>query len=160
MILLMSQGLKRACIWIIGALMLVTLSGAAFAQEEARPKERDTRERRESERKANENQRLARDVDTLAKRDETLTRKGDSAEERNSGLSRESSAADRRSGIPEDAVKLRGDQGFRDKDGNIWKRDQLHKDHWDVSDRKGNKVKEVDYNGRQIWPDGPKNKNK
>jgi RHS repeat-associated protein len=56
--------------------------------------------------------------------------------------------------------KLRGNQGFKDPDGNIWKKDQLHKDHWDISDRKGNKVREVDFNGRQIWPGGPKNKNK
>ena len=35
-----------------------------------------------------------------------------------------------------------------------------HKDHWDVSDPKGKKVKEVDFDGRKIWPGGPKNKNK
>lgn len=61
---------------------------------------------------------------------------------------------------PNDFTKLRGDQGYRDKDGNIWKKDKLHKDHWDVSDKKGNKVKEVDFSGKQIWPNGPKNKNK
>jgi hypothetical protein len=38
-----------------------------------------------------------------------------------------------------------------------WKKDQLHKDHWDVTDRKGNKVKEVTFDGRQLWPNGPKN---
>ncbi len=37
----------------------------------------------------------------------------------------------------------------------------LHRDHWDVSDRKtGKKMREVDFSGVQIWPDGPKNKNK
>jgi RHS repeat-associated protein len=65
-----------------------------------------------------------------------------------------------RNGLPPGAVKLRGGQGYRDKQGNIWKKDKLHKDHWDVSDRKGNKVKEVDFNDKQIWPDGSKNKNK
>ncbi len=63
-------------------------------------------------------------------------------------------------GLPAGAVKLRGNQGYRDGDGNIWKKDQLHKDHWDVSDRNGNKIKEVDFEGNQIWPNGPKNKNK
>jgi len=36
----------------------------------------------------------------------------------------------------------------------------LHKDHWDVMNQKGRKVKEVDFNGRQIWPGGPKHKHK
>jgi len=57
-------------------------------------------------------------------------------------------------------TKLRGAQGWRDEAGRIWKKDMKHKDHWDVSDKKGNKVMEVDFEGRQIWPDGPKNKNK
>jgi hypothetical protein len=57
-------------------------------------------------------------------------------------------------------TKLRGNQGWRDRDGNIWKKDQLHKDHWDVSNPKGEKIREVDFDGNQIWPDGPKNKNK
>jgi hypothetical protein len=57
-------------------------------------------------------------------------------------------------------IKLKGDQGWRDSDGNIWKKDQFHKDHWDVSDRKGNKIREVDFNGKELWPNGPKNKNK
>jgi RHS repeat-associated protein len=57
-------------------------------------------------------------------------------------------------------VKQKGNQGYKDPDGNVWKKDQLHKDHWDVSDRKGDKVREVDFNGNQIWPGGPKNKNK
>jgi RHS repeat-associated protein len=56
--------------------------------------------------------------------------------------------------------KLKGDQGWLDKDGNTWKKDKLHKDHWDVSDRKGKKIREVDFEGNQIWPNGPKNKNK
>jgi RHS repeat-associated protein len=63
-------------------------------------------------------------------------------------------------GHDKDWVKLRGSQGYRDPEGNIWKKDMLHRDHWDVSDRKGNKIKEVDFNGKQIWPGGPKNKNK
>jgi hypothetical protein len=57
-------------------------------------------------------------------------------------------------------TKLKGNQGWKDEDGNVWKKDQLHKDHWDISDPKGNKVREVDFGGRQIWPEGPKNKNK
>jgi RHS repeat-associated protein len=57
-------------------------------------------------------------------------------------------------------IKLKGNQGWKDADGNLWKKDQLHKDHWDVSDAKGSKVREVDFGGRQIWPEGPKNKNK
>jgi RHS repeat-associated protein len=65
-----------------------------------------------------------------------------------------------RNGLPPDAVKLRGGQGYRDKQGNIWKKDKLHKDHWDISDKKGSKVKEVSFDGTQIWPNGPKNKNK
>ena len=46
--------------------------------------------------------------------------------------------------------------GYKDKKGNIWKKDQLHKDHWDVSDPKGKKVKEVDFDGRKIWHAGTK----
>jgi len=63
-------------------------------------------------------------------------------------------------GLPPDATKLKGNQGYRDKDGNTWKKDTLHKDHWDVTDRKGNKIKEVTFEGKQLWPNGPKNKNK
>jgi hypothetical protein len=55
---------------------------------------------------------------------------------------------------------LRGGQGYRDKNGNTWRKDKMHKDHWDVTDRKGNKIREVTFDGRQIWPDGTKNKNK
>lgn len=40
------------------------------------------------------------------------------------------------------------------------KKDMLHKDHWDVSNKKGVKIKEIDFNGNQIWLGGPKNKNK
>jgi len=61
---------------------------------------------------------------------------------------------------PDDFVKLKGGQGYRDRDGNLWNKDKLHKDHWDVSDRRGNKVREIDFGGRQIWPGGPKNRNK
>jgi len=57
-------------------------------------------------------------------------------------------------------VKLKGAQGFRDPKGLLWKRDMLHKDHWDVIDANGKKVREVDFSGRQLWPKGPKNKGK
>ena len=57
-------------------------------------------------------------------------------------------------------VKLRGDQGWRAADGNIWKKDMLHKDHWDVMDSDGRKIREVDFDGREIWPGGPKNRGK
>lgn len=55
-------------------------------------------------------------------------------------------------------TKLKNGQGYKDSKGNIWKKDQLHKDHWDVTDKKGNKVRKVDFNGNEIWPNGPKNK--
>lgn len=62
---------------------------------------------------------------------------------------------------PGNLTKLRGGQGWRDSDGNVWRKDMKHKDHWDVSNEKtGEKIKEVDFHGNQIWPDGPKNKNK
>ena len=61
---------------------------------------------------------------------------------------------------PDDFTKLKNGQGWRDKNGNVWKKDMLHKDHWDVSNKKGVKIKEIDFNGNQIWPGGPKNKNK
>ncbi|MBW7453393.1 RHS repeat protein [Paenibacillus sepulcri] len=62
---------------------------------------------------------------------------------------------------PNDFIKQRGNQGYKEKStGLTWKKDQLHKDHWDLSDSKGKKVKEVDFNGKQIWPNGNKNKNK
>jgi hypothetical protein len=57
-------------------------------------------------------------------------------------------------------VRLRGDQGWKAPDGLIWKKDRLHKDHWDVSDASGRKIREVDFSGIQIWPQGPKNRNK
>ena len=66
-------------------------------------------------------------------------------------------------------VKLPNGQGWRDADGNIWKIDHKHKDtgrtskpcaHWDVSNPKGKKVREVDDKGKELWPNGPKNKNK
>jgi hypothetical protein len=56
-------------------------------------------------------------------------------------------------------TKLRADQGYRDAKGRIWKKDKKHKDHWDVSDKKGNKILGVDFHGVVIWP-GRKNKNK
>ncbi len=62
---------------------------------------------------------------------------------------------------PGNLTKLKKGQGWKDSQGNIWKKDMKHKDHWDVTDPKtGKKVKEVDFEGNQIWPDGPKNKNK
>ena len=61
---------------------------------------------------------------------------------------------------PKSFTKLKNGQGYKDRKGNIWKKDMKHKDHWDVSNNKGVKIKEVDYNGKQIWPNGPKNKNK
>lgn len=58
-------------------------------------------------------------------------------------------------------VKLKGAQGWKNtRDGTYWNKDKLHKDHWDISDNKGKKVREVDFNGKEIWPNGPKNKNK
>jgi hypothetical protein len=93
----------------------------------------------------------ARDEDLLAKVKEP---KKDSAKP---AAASGGSGKSGKGGLPPDAVKLKGGQGYRDKNGNLWKRDQLHKDHWDVSDRKGNKIKEVTFDGRQIWPDGPKN---
>ena len=58
-------------------------------------------------------------------------------------------------------VKLKGGQGWKDAKGNIWKKDMKHKDHWDITNPKTNKkIQEVDFNGNQIWPSGPKNKNK
>lgn len=66
-------------------------------------------------------------------------------------------------GIGDGWRKLKGDQGWLDEDGSTWKKDQKHKNHaphWDVSNRKGKKIKEVDYDGNEIWPNGAKNKNK
>jgi len=57
--------------------------------------------------------------------------------------------------------KLKNGQGWLDETGKIWKKDMKHKDHWDITDPKtGKKVKEIDFDGNQIWPKGPKNKNK
>lgn len=56
-------------------------------------------------------------------------------------------------------VKLKGNQGWRDELGRLWRKDRLHKDHWDVTDEKGLKVVEVRFDGTILWP-GPKNKNK
>ena len=65
---------------------------------------------------------------------------------------------------PGDFTKLRGAQGWRHgKTGETWKGDKKHKNHaphWDVSNAKGQKVREVDGKGKQLWPRGPKNKNK
>jgi hypothetical protein len=56
--------------------------------------------------------------------------------------------------------KLPEGQGWEDRQGNTWRIDRLHSDHWDVIDRKGRKIKEVDFQGRQIWPGGPKHRGK
>jgi RHS repeat-associated protein len=62
---------------------------------------------------------------------------------------------------PGGLIKLKRGQGWKDEQGNIWKKDMKHKDHWDVTNPKtGKKVKEIDFDGNQIWPNGPKNKNK
>ena len=61
---------------------------------------------------------------------------------------------------PEMFRRLKNGQGFLDNKKRLWKKDTLHKNHWDVSSIKGKKLMEVDYKGRKIWPDGPKNKNK
>jgi hypothetical protein len=58
---------------------------------------------------------------------------------------------------PEEFTRFRGGQGFRDPRGNNWKKDKLHKDHWDISNRQHDKIQEVDFDGRQLWPNGPKN---
>lgn len=55
-------------------------------------------------------------------------------------------------------IKLKGNQGWKDANGNFWKKDMKHKDHWDVSDRKGDKIKEIDFNGDTLWPSGQKTK--
>jgi hypothetical protein len=57
-------------------------------------------------------------------------------------------------------VKLKGAQGYRDPQGNVWKLDRLHKDHWDVIDLKGSKIREIGFDGEQIWPGGSKNRGK
>ena len=66
-------------------------------------------------------------------------------------------------GHNEDWTKARGETAWIDPEGNKWSEDKKHKDtipHWDVSDRKGKKIKEVDKDGKKIWPDGNKNKGK
>ena len=50
-----------------------------------------------------------------------------------------------------DCEKLKNGQGHKDNNGNIWKKDQLHKDHWDITDRHGNKIRDVDFIGNEIW---------
>lgn len=59
-------------------------------------------------------------------------------------------------------VLLKNWQGWKDKDGDIWKKDQLHKDHWDISDgtSNNNKIMEIDFNWKLLWPAWPKNNNK
>ena len=62
---------------------------------------------------------------------------------------------------PGDFIRLKKGQGYKEKSTkNIWQKDMKHKDHWDISNSKGKKVKEVSFNGKQIWPNGKKNKNK
>jgi hypothetical protein len=78
----------------------------------------------------------------------------------NTGIGSENLDPNDLPGSSDNFTKLRGNQGYRDTQGNIWRKDQLHKDHWDVMDRRGTKIKEVDFEGNQLWPGGPKNKNK
>lgn len=40
---------------------------------------------------------------------------------------------------PGKLTKLRGGQGWKDKKGNIWKKDRKHKDHYDVTNPKTGK---------------------
>lgn len=61
---------------------------------------------------------------------------------------------------PKAFTKLKGNQGWKDKAKNFWKKDMKHKDHYDISNSKGKKIREVDFDGNEIWPNGPKNKNK
>ena len=61
---------------------------------------------------------------------------------------------------PNSFIKLKGNQGYIDKKGNVWKKDMLHGDHWDISNKKGIKIREIRFDGTQLWPNGPKNKNK
>jgi hypothetical protein len=52
---------------------------------------------------------------------------------------------------PGNLTKLKNGQGWRDAEGNEWKLDKLHKDHWDVTNPKtGKKVKEIDFKNNQI----------
>lgn len=47
---------------------------------------------------------------------------------------------------PGNLIKQKGRQGWKDRQGNFWKKDMKHKDHWDVTDPKtGKKVKEIDF---------------
>jgi hypothetical protein len=66
-------------------------------------------------------------------------------------------------GYSDEWKKIKSADGFLDPDGYKWAKDHRHKNripHWDVSDKKGNKIKEVDFDGKELWPHGPKNKNK
>lgn len=48
-------------------------------------------------------------------------------------------------------VKLKGVQGWKNTlDSTIWKKDMLYGDHWDITDRKGKKIEEIDFYGKQI----------
>ncbi|MGC2656764.1 MAG: RHS repeat-associated core domain-containing protein [Bryobacteraceae bacterium] len=57
---------------------------------------------------------------------------------------------------PVKATKLRGNQGWRDENGNIWRKDMLHKDHWDVIDRSGNKIRRSLLMAENSGQTGPK----
>ena len=57
-------------------------------------------------------------------------------------------------------IRLKKWQWYKDKEWNIWKKDMKHKDHWDISNNKWKKIKEIDFEWNQIWPNWPKNKNK
>jgi len=61
----------------------------------------------------------------------------------------------------EEFIKLKNWQWYKDENGLIWKKDMLHKDHWDISHPKTwDKVKEVDFFWNELWPNWPENKNK
>ena len=51
---------------------------------------------------------------------------------------------------PEQFTKMRGNQGFKDAAGHFWRVDRLHKDHYDVVNAKGEKIREIDFYGRRI----------
>jgi RHS repeat-associated protein len=61
---------------------------------------------------------------------------------------------------PDSFTRLKNGQWYLDEDWNIRKKDMLHKDHWDISNSKWKKIREIDFGWREIRPNWPKNKNK
>jgi hypothetical protein len=55
---------------------------------------------------------------------------------------------------------MKNGQWWKDINWDFWNKDQLHKDHWDISNKNWDKIMEIDYNGKLLWPNWPKNKNK